>query len=176
MGTIRGNLLQARGSYYGATWIFDVERAEIVAGPFRKLEENSRIWTIKHAPGPDEPARAVALGEWHGRVVAAIGHLRQAEVFDLENGDRIGSTRTGSSDTVAVALAESEGRALLATGSDGGTVTLWEGPSMKELASITLDVGVRDLWLASNVLAVRGGDDRFHVFDLVPVSRGPTRR
>jgi hypothetical protein len=44
---------------------------------------------------------------------------------------------------------------------------------MKQLASITLDVGVRDLWLASNVLAVRGGDDRFHVFDLVPGSRGP---
>jgi hypothetical protein len=125
-GTIRGNLLQARGGYYGTTWIFDVERAEIVAGPFRRLEETSRIWTIKHAPGPDEPARAVALGEWHGRGVVAVGHLRQAEVFDLENGDRIDEDRQLRHRRGG--LGRVRGRALLATGSDGGTVTLWEGP------------------------------------------------
>ena len=38
---------------------------------------------------------------------------------------------------------------------------------MMRLASITLDTGARDVWLARSVLAVRTRDGRFHVFDLV---------
>jgi hypothetical protein len=65
-----------------------------------------------------------------------------------------------------MALGESAGRFLLATASLGGAVTIWQGPSMQRLASVTLDVGARGVWLGGSVLAVRTADDRFHVFDL----------
>jgi hypothetical protein len=38
---------------------------------------------------------------------------------------------------------------------------------MRRLASITPDDGLRAVWLARNVLALRTMDDRFHVFDLL---------
>jgi hypothetical protein len=68
-------------------------------------------------------------------------------------------------------VSESEERALLATASEGGAVTVWEGPSMRRLASVTLDTGAKGVWMAENVLAVRTADDRFHVFDLVTNKR-----
>jgi len=72
---------------------------------------------------------------------------------------------------VTVALGEADGRPLLATGSRYGAVTGWEEPSMRRVAGITLDAGVRSVWLARDVVAVRTTGHRFHVFDLVTARR-----
>ena len=93
--------------------------------------------------------------------------MGRVEVFDLASADLISSPHTGKSEIVAVAVGQSNDRGLLVTASDGGAVTVWEGPSMRRLASITLDVGCRGVWLAGDVVAVRTADNRFHVFDLM---------
>ena len=46
---------------------------------------------------------------------------------------------------------------------------------MQRLASITLDAGVRGIWVAESVIAVRTADDGFHVFDLVTSERRRAR-
>jgi hypothetical protein len=73
----------------------------------------------------------------------------------------------GKSQIVAVTVGRSNERDLLVTASNGGAVTVWEGPSMRRLCGITLDNGCRSVWLAEEVLVVRSADNRFHVFDLI---------
>jgi hypothetical protein len=165
--TIDGRLVQARGSYAGAAWILDAQRRKIVAGPFRGVEKKTHVPTMKVAPGPHLPAAAVSLATWNGRGVVAVAHMGGATVFDIASGEAIGSPKTGKSEIVALALGESEGRSLVATASSGGAVTIWQGPSMKRLASVTLDLGVRAVWLGGSLLAARTVDDRFHVFQLM---------
>lgn len=140
-----------------------------MAGPFRSIKAEIPVRTpAKHArSAQSSPATGVSLSTWKGRTVVAVAHVGRAEVFDLESGNAIGSPATGASNIVAVCLGESEGRALLVTASWGGAVTIWEGPSMTRLASMTFDMGARGAWLAGGVLAVHTADDRFHVFDLV---------
>jgi hypothetical protein len=165
--TIGGRLLHARGSYFGTAWVIDARQGEVLAGPFRSVENEVRFWHTKHEPGPEDPATGVALGEWQNQAVIAIAHIGRAEVFDLASAQLICSPKTRRSQIVAVAVGQSNDRALLVTASAGGAVTVWEGPSMRRLASITLDVGCRGVWLAADVVAVRTADGRFHVFDLM---------
>ena len=82
----------------------------------------------KRVPGSQEPATAVSLGVWQGRLVLAMAHLGRAEVFDMASAERLGSPVTGRSAIVSVAVGESGGQALLATGSEGGAVTIWKYP------------------------------------------------
>jgi hypothetical protein len=174
---INGRLLQVRGSCGGAAWILDAGK-KVVAGPFRDLDQKIRSWTspgqAKRAPRSHAPARAVALGVWHGQAVVAIVHLGTAEVFEVETQRRLGSMATGGSEIITVAFGEAKGLPLIATGSAGGTVAVRKGPSMELLARITLDTGVRSVWLARDVVIVRTTDDRFHVFDLVVNERHGT--
>ncbi len=162
---IGGRLLQARGSYFGAVWIFDDERQEIIYGPFADVEQDSIVWT--RSKTFLEVVQGVSLGTWAGRGVLAVAYKRTATVFDLETGKRLGSPDTPTSDIVAVALGEIDGRPILATGSGGGAVTVWEGPSMEKLAGIRLDTGATGIWLGGAFLVVRTADNRFHVFDVV---------
>lgn len=164
-GTIGGKLLQARGSYYGAVWIFDDERKEIVYGPFSDIPVTSEVWLRTKMPAG--VVSSVALGTWSGRGVLAVAHSRTATVFDIETGNRLGSPETPNSDIVVVALGEIDGRPILATGSGGGAVTVWEGPSMQPLASIWLDTGATGIWLGGTFLVVRTADQHFHVFDVI---------
>jgi len=165
--TIGENLLHTRGSYFGTAWVIDAHQGDVVAGPFRIIEDEVRYWSLKkHTPGSDQ-STGVAIGEWQKRAVIAIAHMGRAEVFDLGTADFICSPETGNSQIVAVAVGQSNDRALLVTASEGGAVTVWEGPSMRRLASITLDDRCRAVWLAADVVAVRSADDGFHVFDLM---------
>jgi Caspase domain len=165
---IDGRLLHVRGSYAGAVWIIDAPSGEIVAGPFRTLDKELRIWTRtkRAARSLTSPATAVALATWKGRAVVAVAYMGRVEVFDVDSGRLVGSPRTGASDIVAVALGESDARPLLATASSGGAVTVWEGPTMTRLASMTVDSGVRGVWFGGQALVVYV-DLQFHVFDLV---------
>ena len=162
---INGKLRQARGSYFGTVWILDNERREVVYGPFSGVKRTSTVWTRSKMVA--EAVRGVALGSWEGRGVVAVAYSRRATVFDLETGNELGSPETQSSDIVVVALGEIAGRPILATGSGGGAVTVWEGTSMKRLASIWLDTGVTGIWLGGAFLVVRTADNRFHVFDVI---------
>jgi hypothetical protein len=173
--TIAGTLMQARGSYAGTAWIYDPASDSIVAGPFRDVADEMRIWKgIKGGGRRDEPAGAVALGPWSGRAVVAIAHLGHVDVFDVATGALLGAPATGKSEIVAVALGEADGHCLLATGSAGGAVTIWQGPEMTRVASITLDDAVSGIWLARDVVVARVSGDRFHVFDLVASVRDDT--
>lgn len=164
---IGGRLLQARGSYLGAVWVFDYRRKQFVYGPFANVKPVSTIWTRSKTAAAVEFVRGVALGTWAGRGVLAVAYSRMATVFDLETSERLGSPDTPTSDIVAVALGEIAGRPILATGSGGGAVTVWEGPSMKKLAGIRLDTGATGIWLGGAFLVVRTADHRFHVFDVI---------
>lgn len=162
---IGGRLLQARGSWHGAVWIYDPEREEVVHGPFAKVNDESYVWTRSKTSA--EAVAGVALGTWGGRGVLAVAYSRKATVYDLESGEPLGSPDAPRSDIVRVALGEINGRPILATGSAGGAVTVWEGPSMTHLAGIRIDSGINGLWLGGAALVVRGTDNRFHVFDVV---------
>ena len=164
-GRIGGRLLQARGTYFGAVWILDDERKEIIYGPFADIPLTSMVWLRSKIAA--EVVRGVALGTWEGRGVLAVAYSRTATVFDLETGGCFGSPETQNSEIVEVALGEIAGRPILATGSDGGAITIWEGPSMKRLASIWLDTGVTGIWLGGSILVARTADNRFHVFDVI---------
>jgi hypothetical protein len=175
--TVGGRILHVRGSYFGTVWVIDAQDGSVVAGPFRSVGDEVRVPRgVKRAAGPDLPATGVSVGMWQGRGVVAVAYRRHAEVFDLATAERLGSPQTGNtSNIVAVAVGESENRALLATASEGGAITIWEGPSMRRIAGITLDSGAKDVWLAANVVAVRTVDDRFHVFDLASNARRTAR-
>src|SRR5207245_481935 len=90
--------------------------------------------------------------------VITIARRGPADLFDLANAEPLHSPKTRKSKIVAVAFTEYEEHALLATASSGGAVTIWDGDSMRRLASNTLDVGAKGVWLAANVLAVRTVD------------------
>jgi hypothetical protein len=162
---IDGRLLQARGSYFGAVWILDNKRKEIVYGPFANVRPVSTVWP--RSKTSVETVQDVALGSWAGRGVVAVAYSRAATVFDIETGERLGAPDTPNSDIVVVTLGEIKSRPILATGSGGGAVTIWEGPSMRPLASIRLDTGVTGIWLGGTILVVRTADQRFHVFDVI---------
>jgi len=170
---IGGRLLQARAGFLGAAWVVDAATGDIVGGPFREVPASVRIWTgVKKAPDAQDPATGVAMGTWDGVGVVAIAHRGRAEVFELASGRSLGSPDTGRSEIRVVALGEAHGRGVLVTGSAGGAVRVWEAPMLRRLAGITLDGTVRDVWIARDLLAVRTGDDRVHVFDLVTGRHG----
>ena len=164
-GHIGGRLLQARGSYFGAVWIYDDERKKIAYGPFAGVRPVSKVWTRMKTSV--ESVTGVALGTWRGRGVVAVAYSKKATVFDIETGDELGSPETPASEIAVVAVGEIGERRILATGSGGGAVTIWEGPSMQRLASIWLDTGVTGIWLGGAILVARTADSRFHVFDVI---------
>ena len=114
-----------------------------------------------------ETVTGVALGTWSGRGVLAVSYERRATVYDIETGKSLGSPATSRSEIARVALGEIAGRPMLATASAGGAVTIWEGDSMKRLASIWIDTGVTGVWLGGSILVARTADNRFHVFDVM---------
>jgi hypothetical protein len=93
--------------------------------------------------------------------------MGRAEVFDVDSGRLVGSPKTGASDVVAVAVGESDARPLLATASSGGAVTVWEGPTMTRLASMTVDGGVLGVWFGGRALVWPASLFNSTSFDLV---------
>ncbi len=56
---------------------------------------------------------------------------------------------------------------VLATGSDGGAVTVWEVGSWQRLAGFTMDDPVSGLWMADAQLVVQTGALPLACFELV---------
>ena len=60
-GTVAGRLVHARGSYFGAAWVTDARRGDVVAGPFRSIKDVVRYWHPKKgSPDSERPATGVA--------------------------------------------------------------------------------------------------------------------
>lgn len=173
-GVIDGRLLQVRGSYLGVLWVVDaVRKKNAIRGPFCKISSKVTVLIgVKAARSKADPVSGVALGTWQGRGVVAMAHTGRATAFDLETEAPLGSPETGKSEIEVVALGEFDGRPILATGSAGGAVTIWKGPSMQRLASVTLDDGVTGVWLGGGTIVVRTSDYRFHVFGIVISDEG----
>jgi WD40 repeat protein len=144
-----------------------VDEGRAIAGPFILAGPVLQIWPGKKSRHFDQfTADGVALGSWCDRDVMAVAHNNRARVADVKTGQPLGSPDTGDSEIVAVAVGDIDGRSLLVTGSRGGRVGLWEAPSLRRVASLTLDTAIDALWLAGNVVIARGGDYRFHILDV----------
>ena len=166
-GIIDEKLVQARGSALGAVWVMAVEEGRVLAGPFIEVGPGVDVRPGKKSHHFEHyPADGVALGSWGDREVVAVAFNNRARVADVRTGEPLGSPETGDSEIVTVAVGDLGGRSFLVTGSRGGRVGLWEAPSLRRVAGLTLDTPIAALWLAENEVIVRGGDDQLHILDV----------
>lgn len=167
-GTLAGRTVEVRGSYRRAVWLIDrsTRKPSVLAGPFA-TRATGVINLGKKSGRSRGKVTSVALVEHDGRgIVAAVAEGTVA-LYDVRTGAALPAPDTGRSRIVAVALGTCGGRALLATGNEGGATTLWDATTAERLAAFTLETGVEDLWLAGSHLVVQTADERLHVFDVV---------
>jgi WD40 repeat protein len=172
VGTVRGRLTWAVGSYEGVVWLFDAETRQLVGGPFadvsevvlvrRKKTSRRQIWVT-----------GVALGWVAGKDVLARAYDGAVTLHDLASGDRIAGLEPPAYRALSVSLGEVGGQPALATGGEGGIVAVWDLGSGDRRAArpaqVTLDRPVTGVWLVrgAEMVVARTNDRAYHVFDVV---------
>jgi hypothetical protein len=157
----------ARGSYNGAVWIQDLASGATIAGPFVALPETSTIWRFVK-PSPDAVS-SVAVGEFGGVGLVAAAFNLSAWVARLDDGTTEPLTIRANT-VVAVALGEISGTAVVVTGSRSGFVGIWNAETGRQITGVTLDSGVRQIWVAhgKNTIAARTETQTLVLADLLP--------
>ena len=164
LGRWRGATVALRGSYEGVVWVWDVAAQRYIAGPFTERAEGR----FHHAKGREVRAvRALAIGEVDGSTWVVAADSEGVVVRDVATGVQLETPDVGQSGIQALSLGAVAGRHVLATGSDGGAVTVWEVGSWQRLAGFTMDDPVSGLWLADAQLVVQTGALPLACFELV---------
>lgn len=90
-------------------------------------------------------------------------------VWTARSGSVLLEAKPGGSRPVAVALGRAAGNAFLATGSEGGTVAIWNLDRAERLAALTTERGVVDLWFVTDeaIVIALTNDGFLHAFELV---------
>lgn len=143
-GVLDGRAVRAVGSYEGAVWIWDVESGAGLAGPFANVPASVRREYIRAKPGLSF-VQSIGLAMAGGRTYVGTVCDNSARLWDVGSGEPVPLPDVGQCS--AIALGELDARLLLARGSDTGSVRVFDVAAGAQIAGLTLDGRVQDLWL-----------------------------
>jgi WD40 repeat protein len=143
-GVVNGCAVRAVGSYEGAVWIWDLESRAVLAGPFADVPASVRSEYIRAKPGLSF-VQSISLASAGGRTYVGTVCDDVARLWDVGSGQRVPLPDIGQSR--AVALGDLDGRLLLARGSDTGSVRIFDVAAGAQIAGLTLDGRIEDVWL-----------------------------
>jgi hypothetical protein len=166
-----GSDVEIRGSYDGVIWVWDDNAGRFVAGPFtRRVPSEGKF---HYAKGRELGAiSALATGEIDGATWVVAADSRGLVIYDLATGHRLSAPSVGQSRIRALAFGFVTGRNLLATGSDGGALTIWEVGSWNRLTGFTMDDPVTGMWMSGPHLVVQTGALPLSCFELLGLGPG----
>lgn len=163
-GRVGGADVQVRGCYDGGVWVW-IQVARAWVGPLsrRGLPQGEFQW----AKGRELDAiSAVAIGDVDGTTWVLAADSHGLVVYDLATGDRLATPSVGHSRLTALALGTVGSHQLVATGSDGGAVAIWDVRSWSRLTGFTMDDPVTGVWMAGSQVVVQTGAQPLSCFEL----------
>lgn len=168
-GIVNGRSVLARGSYQGAVWLWDLNTLKVFAGPFADLPQeltvpNERIKTVRLPK-----VRSVAMGNLDGRLALVIAYGGQVRLWDVETATALQVPNTEAAAIGAVALGTLRKRDVIITGSEDGSLTVWDAKNSERLAAVTLDSRIKGVWVArgSELIGALTSDECLHLFDFI---------
>jgi hypothetical protein len=161
-GRLGNQDVQLRGSYHGVVWVYGRTQAGYLAGPF----SNPPAHYFNGKGREFETVSAVAIGEIHGQTCVAAADGMRVHIYEVVRGARLPAPDVGSSRIWALGFGAIGARSLLATGSDGGGVTVWDLDTNERLTSILLDSRVTDIWFADSQLVIATSGQPLSLFSL----------
>ncbi|HYP24133.1 MAG TPA: hypothetical protein VEV43_11200, partial [Actinomycetota bacterium] len=158
VGDLGGRKVIVRGSYGGVVVVFDATTGELVAAVQTELPQTVHLGT----KGGPSAVSDVAVGS----DLIAAAYEGSVLLFDVGL-ERLPSDWIDAVAVRAVAVGAIDARmAVVATGGDGGGLRLWDVATRTRVASITLDVAVRRVWLCGGVVVASTADGMLHAFDV----------
>ena len=165
--SIDGQDVQIHGSTEGVVWLVDRERAVRAFGPAAPTSPARTPRRNPMAKGRElQSVRAVCAGTVAGHRQLARADAAGVILYDIDTGQSRPGPEVGQSRLSAMAFGSSGRRSLLATGSDGGGVAIWDCADWRRLTGFTLDDPITGIWLSESSVVVETDTMRPALFRL----------
>jgi WD40 repeat protein len=166
-GMLDGRAVLVCGSYQGVIWVWDLEKENVLAGPFADIPDEIEFMAHTNMAGISVTTD-VAIGEVDGDYVVVAAVSGRVKLYDVNTGASLPEPAVRTSIVVAVAMGKFDGRSILVTGSRGGVLAVWEVKTGKRITGVTLDSEINGVWVVNGADAIAARSrGRLFVFDLV---------
>lgn len=153
--TWAGAHVEVRGSFEGVIWVWSADSGRFIAGPYTAKPLTDGEFH-NHKGGDLDAVTALTMGQVGEATWIVAADISSLTIYDAATGLQLPAPSVAP-DIQALALGTIADRSLMATGSKGGAVSIWDTATWKRLAGFTMDDPVTGIWLVGHQVIVQTG-------------------